>query len=186
MTNLVRLSPLRWPYSLEQLRVDEPSRSFSPSPSAAELAYFQVFPVHPWPQPPFDPATHRVVEVQPANVDGRWLQQWQLVELTAEEAQAHYWATHPARWLEFSAALPPQVDDVLRAVSAVSPRLELAMGVGLGKAADGDPRVFLQAWQTARSLGLVPAELAQGLQALAVQHDLPPDFVAGLSMEAEP
>jgi hypothetical protein len=52
--------------------------------------------------------------------------------------------------------------------------------VGLGKAADGDNRVFLGAWQNAKALGLVPAELVQGIQALAIQYDLPADFVGGL------
>jgi hypothetical protein len=41
--------------------------------------------------------------------------------------------------------------------------------------------VFLGAWQTARGLGLIPPELVQGLQLLATQHDLPPEFVAGLA-----
>jgi hypothetical protein len=53
--------------------------------------------------------------------------------------------------------------------------------VGLGQAANGDSRVFLQAWQSAKALGLVPAELVQGIQMLATAHDLPPEFVGGLS-----
>jgi hypothetical protein len=41
--------------------------------------------------------------------------------------------------------------------------------------------VFLSAWQTARGLGLISAELVAGLQMLATQYDLPPEFVAGLA-----
>jgi hypothetical protein len=52
--------------------------------------------------------------------------------------------------------------------------------VGLGKAADGDSRVFLGAWQNAKALGLVPAELIEGIQMLATQYDLPAEFVGGL------
>jgi hypothetical protein len=181
MSDLIRLNPTRWPYSLGQLRADEPSRSFSSSPSSRELAHYDVFRVVPQPQPQPDPATHRVVEAEPVEADGQWLQQWELVELTEAEREAYYRATHPPRWIEFSDSLPVEVDQLLAAAQAVSPRLALALGVGLGKAADGDSRVFLGAWQTCRGIGLIPPELVQGLQLLATQHDLPPEFVAGLA-----
>jgi len=178
---LIRLDPFRWPYSVAQLRLDEPSRSISVSPRAEELEFYGVFRVAPQPQPQHDPATHRVVEAQPAEADGQWLQQWELVELSQAEQQAYYRQTHPPRWIEFSDALPVEVDGLLANAQAVSPRLALALGVGLGKAADGDSRVFLSAWQTARGLGLISAELVAGLQMLATQYDLPPEFVAGLA-----
>lgn len=181
MSDLIRLNPIRWPYSVAQLRADEPTRSFSPTPSSRELAHYGVFPVVAQPRPEHDPATHRVVEAQPVEADGQWLQQWELVELTEAEQQAYYRATHPPRWIEFSNALPAEVDAILAAAQAVSPRLALALGVGLGKAADGDSRVFLSAWQTARGLGLIPAELVGGLQMMASQYDLPAEFIAGLS-----
>lgn len=169
-----------WPYSLSQLRADEPARSFSVAPGDAELAEYGVFRVQPQPQPECDPATHRVTEVVPALVDGSWQQQWELVELTPAEAEAYYRATHPPRWLEFNEALPPEVDPLLAAARTMSPRLGAQLEVGLGKAADGDIRVFLAAWQKARTVGLVSVEMTQALQQLATQHDLPPEFVAGL------
>jgi len=181
MSTLIRLNPLRWPYSLGQLRADEPSRSFSLSPSERELAHYDVFRVLAQPQPEHDPAAHKVVEVQPALVDGQWLQQWELVELTEAEQEAYYRATHPPRWIAFNDALPVEVDQLLAAAQATSPRLALALGVGLGKAADGDSRVFLSAWQTARGIGLIAPELVQGLQMLATQYDLPAEFVVGLA-----
>ena len=181
MSTLIRLNPIRWPYSLQQLRADEPSRSFSNSPSERELAHYDVFRLLAQPQPEYDPATHRVVEAQPVEADGQWLQQWELIELSEAEQEAWYRQTHPPRWIEFSDALPVEVDKLLAAAQAVSPRLALALGVGLGKAADGDSRVFLSAWQTARGIGLIAPELVQGLQMLATQYDLPPEFVAGLA-----
>ena len=181
MSTLIRLNPLRWPYSLAQLRVDEPSRSFSSNPSKVEYAHYDVFRVVAQSQPEYDPATHKVVEITPVEADGQWRQQWELVELTEAEREAYYRATHPPRWIEFSDALPVEVDAVLAAAQAVSPRLALALGVGLGKAADGDSRVFLSAWQTARGIGLIPPELVTGLQTLATQFDLPAEFVAGLA-----
>lgn len=185
MSDLIRLNPIRWPYSLAQLRIDEPTRSFSPAPSDREYAEFDCYRKQSQPQPSYDPATHKVVEVQPALVDGQWLQQWELVALTEAEAEAYYRATHPPQWIAFWAALPPDVDTLLNAAQAASPRLALSLGVGLGKAADGDSRVFLGAWQSARSLGLISAELVTAVQMLATQHDLPAEFVAGLGQQQE-
>jgi hypothetical protein len=177
---LIRLDPFRWPYSVAQLRLDEPSRSISVSPRAEELAFYGVFRVTPQGQPEFDPAVERVQEVQPVEADGQWLQQWELIELTPEEQEAYYRANNPPRWIEFWAALPADVDALLAAARAASPRLELGLGVGLGKAADGDSRVFLSAWQQAKSLGLIPPELVAGVQSLATEYDLPAQFVQGL------
>ena len=185
MNNLIRLNPFRWPYSVAQLRKDEPSRSISVAPRVEELAHYEVFQfdeVVALVEPPLvDPATHRLEQRPPVEVNGVLTQQWELVELTEAEREAYYRATHPPRWIEFNNALPVEVDQLLATAQAVSPRLALALGVGLGKAADGDSRVFLSAWQTARGLGLIPPELVQGLQMLATHFDLPAEFVAGLA-----
>ena len=179
---MIRLDPIRWPYSLSQLRADEPSRSFSVAPSDAELAEFDVYRVQPTEQPSYDPTTHRVVEVQPVEVDGRWLQAWQLVELTPAEADAYYRQTHPPRWLQFGEVVQSDaaVNAMLSAALETAPALAMALSVGLGKAADGDGRVFLSAWATARNAGLVSDQLAESLRLTAVAHDLPPEFVNGL------
>jgi hypothetical protein len=183
MSNLIRLDPIRWPYSLQQLRQDEPARSFSSSPGDAELAEYGVFRVAPLEQPEFDPATHKVVEVQPLEQDGQWVQQWEIVPLTEAEAEAYYRQTHPPRWLEFGQAVQadPAINALLATALDQAPALAMALSVGLGKAADGDSRVFLSAWQTARGAGLVTAELVAATQAAAEAHDLPPEFIAGLA-----
>jgi hypothetical protein len=181
---LIRLNPFRWPYSIQQLREDEPTRSFSVAPRPDQLAQFNVFKfdevvalVEP---PPVDPATHRLEQVRPVEIDGVLTQQWELIELTPEEQETVYRANNPPRWIEFWAALPADVDALLAAARSASPRLELGLGVGLGKAADGDSRVFIGAWQQAKSLGLIPPELVADVQALAVTFDLPAEFVGGL------
>jgi hypothetical protein len=177
---LIRLNPLRWPYSVQQLRLDEPSRSISVSPRAEELAHYGVFRVVPQQQPEFDPAVERVQEVAPVETDGQWLQQWELIELTPEERESYFRANNPPRWIQFWAALPDEVDELLEAAGAVKRRLEHGLSVGLGQAAQGDSRVFLGSWQQAKSLGLIPPELVAGVQALAVEYDLPAEFVGGL------
>jgi hypothetical protein len=187
MSDLIRLDPIRWPYSLAQLRQDEPSRSFSSAPSKAEYAAYDVFYfedvvalVEP---PPCDPATHRLEQRPPVDVDGVLTQHWELVPLTEAEQEAYYRQTHPPRWIEFGEAV--QSDAAINALLATAleqlPALAMALSVGLGKAADGDSRVFLSAWQTARGAGLVTAELVASTQAAAEAHDLPAEFIAGLA-----
>jgi hypothetical protein len=91
-----------------------------------------------------------------------------------------YRANNPPRWIEFWAALPDEVDELLEAAGAVKRRLEHGLSVGLGQAAQGDSRVFIGAWQQAKSLGLIPPELVAGVQELAVAFDLPAEFIGGL------
>lgn len=170
-----------WPYSLGKLRADEPQRSFSSNPSNWELSVFGVFRVLPTAQPEIDPAVERVVEAVPALVDGQWQQQWAVEELSDAEKEAYYRATHPPQWIAFSDALPADVNALLAQAQTIDHRLYLGLGVGLGKAADGDARVFLGAWQKARGAGLIPLEMIEQIQALAVAHDLPAEFVAGLA-----
>jgi hypothetical protein len=184
MSDLIRLDPFRWPYSVAQLRLDEPSRSISVSPRAEELAHYNVFRfnevvalVEP---PPVDPATHRLEQRKPVEIDGVLTQQWELIELTPEEQEAYFRANNPPRWIEFWAALPDEVDELLNTAGAVKKRLEHGLSVGLGQAAQGDSRVFIGAWQQAKSLGLIPPELVAGVQGLAVAFDLPAEFVGGL------
>jgi hypothetical protein len=181
--NWIRTSPTRWPYDLSRLRADEPERSFSYAPSVAELAHFGVFLVVPTEQPEHDPSLQRVVEIAPEKINGQWRQQWQVIELSAAEIEAIYQATHPPRWVEFGEAVQsnPAINALLGAALENVPALAMALSVGLGKAADGDQRVFLSAWSAAQSLGLVSQELVAGVQTLAVAHDLPAEFVEGLA-----
>jgi hypothetical protein len=109
-------------------------------------------------------------------------QQWEIIELTPEQQEARYRANNPPQWIEFWAALPPEIDALLLAAHQASPKLELSLGVGLGLSLFQEPRVFLGAWAEAMAVGLVPPEMAQGIQALAVAHHLPAEFVAGLGV----
>jgi len=178
--NLIRLNPTRWPYRLQQLREDEPGRSFSAAPRASELAYFQVFAVQPTARPAFDPDLQKVLEVLPVLVAGQWQQQWEVVALTEEEQQERYRATHPPRWVEFAEALTsnPAVAELYEN----APRLlahSLTGGL-LQVVNQGDARSFATAWNKARAALLVPPPLEHAILALAVAHDLPQEFVAAL------
>ena len=177
-----------WPYSLGQLRADEPTKSFSSSPSDWELSVFGVFRVQATAQPETDPAVERVVEGQPVLVDGQWQQQWEIVELSDAEKDAYYRATHPPQWQVFGAAVwsMAEVNQLLATALQGAPALAMALPVGLGQAAQGDQATFMHAWQAARGAGLVADELVAGLQMLATQHYLPASFVAGLGAVGNP
>jgi hypothetical protein len=177
----IRTSPTRWPYDLSRLRADEPERSFSYAPSVAELAHFGVFLVVPTEQPEHDPSLQKVVESAPEKINGQWRQKWQVVELSEAEIQAIYQASHPPRWVEFGEAVTS--DPEIAQLYETAPRiLAHSLTGGLLQAVNtSDPRTFASAWGKARAAGLVSAELLAAVQALAVAHDLPAEFVEGLA-----
>ena len=183
MAPLLRLRPTgpQWPYSAAQLRADEPRLSVSNNPHPAELASYAALqpPIvlityNPTPQPEHDPALFQANEVAPVFINGNWQQAWELVELPPIAPQP--------RWVEFGAAVQsdPAINQLLGAALQQAPALGLGLGVGLGKAADGDARVFLSSWSMARALGLISPELLAAVEAMAVQFDLPADFVEAL------
>jgi len=185
MADLVRLKEgaVIWPYSLGQLRLDEPTQSFSWAPGDADLAHYGVHRVKPSETPTADPAVEKVIQAQPVEINGEWTQQWELVPLTTEEQAAYHAATHPPRWLEFGQVVQAsaEINALLGKALIDAPALAMALSVGLGKAADGDSRIFLAAWRSAIGFGLINAELIALMQGVAQAHDLPAEFVAGLA-----
>lgn len=90
-----------YPYTLAQLRQDNPNVSFPLTPTADDLAPFGVFPVVPTDAPTYEPSTHRIEEAFPEEVNGEWQQRWELIELTPEEQDAWQRANNPPRYQEF-------------------------------------------------------------------------------------
>jgi hypothetical protein len=172
-----------WPYSLGQLRQDEPQRSFSNSPSDREFSVFGVFRVQGTAQPEIDPATEKAVEVVPALVDGVWLQQWSVVELSDAEREAYFRAMNPPRWQAFGQAVwsNPSIGAMLRGglqADQTTP-VSMALPVGLGQAAqDQSYDTFINAAQAAYHAGLLAVPLLTGIATLADQFYLPLEFVA--------
>lgn len=89
------------------------------------------------------------------------------------------------QWIAFGNAVmaEPGINVMLGAALQVAPALYGGLTVGLGKAADGDARVFVGAWAAAVGAGLVSVELIATMQAMATTYDLPAEFVAGLDPE---
>lgn len=66
---------ITYPFRPEKLRRENPGVSFPREMSDELLSGFGVFPVVPS-DPPEPPEHHRVVEAEPAFIEGAWRQQW--------------------------------------------------------------------------------------------------------------
>lgn len=75
----------KFPYSVGQLRKDNPNVSFPKTPSAEVLANWGVYNVTPAAHPDFDRATQDVKRVNPTLVNGEWTEAWEVVTVSAEE-----------------------------------------------------------------------------------------------------
>lgn len=77
-----------FPYTMAKLYADNPDVSFPENPSDATLASYGVYRVDAAAVPAFDPKMQRVEEGLPACSNGRWVQTWKIVSLTADEQAA--------------------------------------------------------------------------------------------------
>lgn len=82
----------KYPYTLAQLRADNPNTSFPPSPGPATLAGFNMLVVFNSVPPDYDPETQVIEESLPVfdNDSKRWTQAWQIRDLSSEESQQRY------------------------------------------------------------------------------------------------
>ena len=127
------------------------------------------------PQPDdYDPAIYGLRPTQDVDLDALVLRKgWELVPVVVPPTP---------RWVQFAQglAIDPAVNALVATCATSAPVLHLMLGVGLGQAAQGDATTFLAAWGQAVTAGLVSAELAAQMQALAGGFDLPAEFVEGL------
>ena len=76
----------KYPYSIGELRRDNPNTSFPRNPSDDLLADWNVFQVQPTDYPTVD-HTKNVTEGTPALQDGVWVQVWNVTDASAEEVE---------------------------------------------------------------------------------------------------
>lgn len=75
-----------YPYTVGQLRRDNPNTSFPKNVPEATMAAFGMFPVGYEAAPDFDPMTHRIEHSNlPVLKDGKWVLAKTVVALTAEQ-----------------------------------------------------------------------------------------------------
>ena len=78
-----------YPYSISQLREDNPRTSFPKVLSDETLAWFGVYPVVPSVNPAYDARVQRIeLDSEPEQINGEWVMRWSVFDLTAEEIQA--------------------------------------------------------------------------------------------------
>jgi hypothetical protein len=74
------------PYSIGQLRKDNPNTSFPKYPTDALLAEWGVYPVKPTSQPSVD-HTKNVIEKPPVKQGDQWVQVWEVSDATQSEIE---------------------------------------------------------------------------------------------------
>jgi hypothetical protein len=125
--------------------------------------------------PPHNPETHFLRMCDPYLLEGIAYNR-EVVAIPTPEPEP--------QWVAFGAEVmaAPAINTLLgTAIANGAAALAMGLSVGLGKAADGDSRVFLQAWDQANQLGLISAELTEAIAAMAAAYNLPADFVAALA-----
>jgi len=75
----------QFPYTLIELRLDNPSVSFPQDLSVEDLAPWHVYPVTPIDEPHYDYATQNCLMVNPVLRAGQWVQQWSVTPATPAE-----------------------------------------------------------------------------------------------------
>jgi hypothetical protein len=75
----------KYPYSVSELKQDNPQVSFPDSPTVELLESWGVYEVLTTQLPPFDPATQRIEEGSPTLLGAVWTQAWIVIALTDEE-----------------------------------------------------------------------------------------------------
>jgi hypothetical protein len=74
-----------YPYSIGDLRRDNPNTSYPRNPSDATLADWNVFPVTDKPTPDYNPATQNCNQVNPTLKAGKWEMAWVVTPATSEQ-----------------------------------------------------------------------------------------------------
>lgn len=74
-----------YPYSVGQLRRDNPHTSFPKQPGDDMLAAWSVYPVTDTPRPECDPMTQDIAEGDPVLEGGTWVRVWIVTDATPEE-----------------------------------------------------------------------------------------------------
>ena len=74
-----------YPYTIGELRRDNPNTSFPKKPTEEALASWDVYPVAKVDSPAFSRATQNLTEGDPVLVDGQWQQTWVITDATPEE-----------------------------------------------------------------------------------------------------
>ena len=127
----VRKSDKKIYYTHSEIRAAFPEISFPEILNEESIEFAGLAEIKIMPSPQYDPATHKVVENSPRIVDGEWVKDWDVVELTETE-KAEYKkslvpdsvTTRKGRIALHRAGLLSQVDTAILAIPDESIRTE--------------------------------------------------------------
>jgi hypothetical protein len=107
-----------YPVNEFQIRSAYPNSIFPAFLNLADLEDFGVYEVTVLPEPTFDPATHKLVALEPVRNGNTYTQGWQVVDLTPEEIPIP-----PPDWLGFQLAAlsTPEFREMVAAAATIEP-----------------------------------------------------------------
>jgi hypothetical protein len=180
--DLIRLNPTIWPYSLSQLRLDEPHLSISLSPHDGELNALSelgiiVHRVVPTPCPETS-RDYKYEEGTPVEEEGVWKQVWVRRDATPEEIDL--WEAPSPNWGAFkvSALNNTSLNNAISSLYQNYPLAVNALVPSLLKVEQGDVGEFSVIWGSISPL--IPQEVRDELIASAKLNNLPTTFVQTL------
>lgn len=97
------------PYTIRDLRRDNPGTSFPDVMPDERLAEWGVYPVTPTPRPDYDATKQTLSEALPQQIDGAWVQVWTLTDVTPEEIEVRL-----VEWRRGMVVTPLQLRRALR------------------------------------------------------------------------
>lgn len=185
LPSLIRIRPdgFQWPYSVAQLRADEPRRSISNNPHDEELAALAtldppVVVIRPIPTDPpsYDAATQELAEGPPVEVDGQWIQAWQVINLPPAPPVAD-WAGF-ASWLYAYEPIGLAMGMARASTDPLGEPVATALPAVMQEGRAGNLRAWAEAWGQFRLASQLQPEAAAPILAKAVECHLPADFIA--------
>jgi len=183
--SLIRIRPdgFQWPYTVAQLRADEPRRSISNNPHDQELAALAdldppVVVIRPVPTdpPPYDAATQRLAEGPPVEVNGQWHQAWQVINLPPAPPVAD-WAGF-ADWLYDYEPIGLAMETARASTDPRGEPATTALPTAMQEGRAGNLQAWAKAWWQFLLASQLQPEAAAPILAKAGECHLPVDFIA--------
>lgn len=105
---------LQYPYTIAQLKADNPNTSFPTTIIVASVSEFGIVEVAPTDAPTFDAITQTRAEGDPVLIDGVWTQQWVVTDLDAATIAANQAAAVAALQADIVQQTQNRLDDFAR------------------------------------------------------------------------
>lgn len=169
-----------YPFTLPDLRKENPNVSFSNNPTPEDLKPFQCFFVGPGNVPTVDPAKQYLAESAPIKgKDGEWVQTWEIKDIAPSTDPV----TPVPEWSKFGQFLysDPDILSFMRTLAAGNSIAAILLVTSMKQATNGgDYSDFLRFWIDLRRNSGVPPKVQNALSAKAKECKLPDKFLKHL------